>query len=202
MQTPHPIDSASDSAMQEDVDALASGTLPTEVIVTLGRDKHEFQVRPLVTRQMFPFLALARPIFTALTTRPSSPQRDLPPAAAGRDQGGEPSAPPLDVEAAVADGAWMLGLFEQHGPSVVKAIAVALVDRPADKTALDAMEDRLGGLEVVDLVVLAKHVVTVNVGFFAARGLAMPSTPVFPGLSPIAQAVAAASAQPSPTPSS
>lgn len=160
------------AALDADVDAHVT---PAALEVALGG--HQFRIEPMKVRQVFPFLQLARPIFAALTQRPSSPQPALPPAVAGPGQGGDPSAADapdvaqVNVEAALNDADWMLDAIDNHGPSLVKALAVGIGEDDHTK-----LED----LTVVDLVVLAKHFVTVNAGFFAARGLRLPQS--LPGI--------------------
>jgi hypothetical protein len=150
-----------------DVDAHVPATATT---VQLGGET--FTVLPMKVRQVFPFLQLARPIFAALATRPSSLQSGLPPADAGQDQGGEPDDVPLvTIEAAMGDADWMLDTLDKHGPHFVKALAVGVDTDPA----------RLEELTVVDLVVLAKHFVAVNAGFFVDRGLRLPPNPFAAG---------------------
>lgn len=171
-----PASPSTDAAMHADVDAHAPVGATT---VTLG--DHTFTIAPMKVRQVFPFLQLARPIFAALTTRPSSPQSGLPPAAAGLDQGGEPSTdapvddvPLVSIEAAMGDADWMLDMLETHGPAFIKALAVGIESDAA----------KIEDLTVVDLVVLAKHFVTVNAGFFADRGLRLPQN--LPGIGAVA----------------
>ena len=171
---PAPSPASSSAAMDTDVDAHAPATPTT---ITLG--EHTFRIEPMKVRQVFPFLQQARPIFAALTTRPSSPQPALPPAAAGPGQGGEPSTddvPLVSIESALGDADWILDTVERHGPALIRALAIGVNDEA----------DKLEDLTVVDLVVLAKHFVTVNAGFFAARGLRLPQN--LPGMGAVASA--------------
>lgn len=184
--TPNP-DTPAAAMAAADVDAHANAILPTGELIVLGG--HGFAVQPLKVRQVFPFLKLARPLFAALVARPSSPPPGLPLAAGGPDQGGNtPQDLGATVEAALGDVEWLLDVLEQQGPTVVDALAVGLEPDCSDAAKLAAMKAALEDLELVDLVVLAKHFIVVNVGFFAQRGLALPQGPL--NLAPVAAAAA------------
>lgn len=161
------------AALDADVDAHAAAVLKPEPI-TLG--PHTFHVAPMKVRQVFPFLKLARPLFAALVKRPSSPPAALPPSMVGPGQGSDlpPAAVALtgaELEAALGDAEFILDLLEEHGPGVVKALAVGIT---TDLAKVPDTETTIGDLELVDLVVLLKHFVVVNASFFAERGLSLP----------------------------
>lgn len=171
----------------DDVDAHARAILPGEPI-RLGA--HTFTVRPMKTRQVFPFLACARPLFAALVARPASPPAGLPPSGVpDADQGG--NATPQSLDAAIQDAGWVLGVLEAHGPAVVRALAIGVEPDPKE---WDATEDRIGDLDLADTFTLLKGFVVVNAGFFASKGLKLPTGPL--PLAPLAQVVAGASPAP------
>ena len=145
-----------EAAMNRDVDAHAGRNGQAFEI-----DGTEFTIRPMKVKQFFPFLSLARPLLSALASRPAP---DLPPASP--DQGGSILDP--STAAAMADGEWILGLLEQHGPTIIEALAIGTAIERA------ALEE----LTVVDLVVVLKHFVLVNAGFFASQGLKLPQNPL------------------------
>lgn len=162
--------------VQKDVDRLANAE---PVTVELGQ--YVFTVRPLKMRQVFPFLKLVRPIFAALSKTPGTPATGLPPAAGNPGQGGTPNDPqaaaqaalPANVQYVMNDADWMLSMAEDHGPTILKALACGLdtTNNPdAQRQLVEQMED----LDVVDVIVLAKHFIVVNASFFTARGLTLP----------------------------
>lgn len=138
-------------------------------------DGDQFTVRPMTTKQMFAFLSIARPIFAALAQKPDAGRPGLPQAA---DQGGtqtdeEPGAVADEGLPALAGrvDVW-LGLFEENGPEVLRAIAVA-VERNQDPEVQQSVYNRLEDIEVADLFLVIRHVVTCNVDFFKAQGLTL-----------------------------
>jgi hypothetical protein len=94
----------------------------------------------------------------------------------------------------LGDVEWLLDVLEQQGPVVVDALAVGLEPDCGDAAKLTTMKTALEDLELVDLVVLAKHFIVVNVGFFAQRGLALPQGPL--NLAPVAAAAASVATPP------
>ncbi|GEM_PF-4111313 len=165
--------------VQRDVDQLASGS-GEPVTVELGQ--YTFTVRPLKMRQVFPFLKLVRPIFATLSKAPTSAGAGLPPSAATPGQGGTPndaqaaaqgaeSLPP-HVQNVLNDGDWIISVLEEHGPSVLKALACALDTNQNEDTQRQLLQ-QFEDLELVSVLVLVKHVVVVNAGFFVAQGLTL-----------------------------
>lgn len=181
-----------DAAMRADVDAHVA---PKPEQVTLGG--HSFDVAPLKVKQFFPLLQAIRPLTAALVSRPSSPRPGLPPDEGGQAQGGDLS-PADQVDAALNDADWILAMFEQHGPTVIHALAIGLAPIHRDQAKWDEniadTEAAIEELDLVDLVVLLKHFVTVNAGFFVDRGLKLPRVP---GLNLAADVAAAAQPRPS-----
>lgn len=165
--------------VQQDVDRLASGTAEP-ITVELGQ--YTFTVRPLKMRQVFPFLKLIRPIFATLSSAPVIAGAGLPPAGATPGQGGTPNAAQADAQAPDAlpphvqnvlnDGDWIMSVLEEHGPAVLKALACAL-DTNGNPDAQQQLLQQFDDLELVSILVLVKHVVVVNTGFFAAQGLTL-----------------------------
>jgi hypothetical protein len=159
---PTPPDAAAEQ--RRDVDALAG---LDQVDVTI--DGLQFVVRPMRVRQLFPFLKLARPLFAALAQKAASPPAaGLPPTPGDSPgpQGGESIAGQDALLAMVGDVDWMLSLVEESGPQLVAALAAGIDKSPED----------LGELSVVGIVVLLKHFVVLNAGFFTAQGLTLPQT--------------------------
>lgn len=163
--------------VQNDVDRLAP---PEPVELTLGH--YNYTVRPLKMRQVFPFLKLIRPVFATLSSGPAGAVAGLPPVSATPGQGGTPEslqAPipgqqelPQHVVHIMNDADFILGALEQHGPTVLKALACALdTNQNADHQA--QLLQQFDDLDVVDVLVLVKHVVVVNAGFFVAQGLTL-----------------------------
>lgn len=165
--------------VQKDVDQLASASADP-VTVELGQ--YTFTVRPLKMRQVFPFLKLIRPIFATLSSAPVSTGAGLPPAGATPGQGGTPNkaqaaaqgaeAIPPHVQNVLSDGDWIMSVLEDHGPSVLKALACAL-DTNNNPDAQAQLLQQFDDLELVSVLVLVKHVVVVNSGFFVAQGLTL-----------------------------
>ncbi len=133
-------------------------------------------------RQVFPFLKLVRPIFATLSKAPTSAGAGLPPSAATPGQGGTPndaqpaaqaaeSLPP-HVQNVLNDGDWLISVLEEHGPSVLKALACALDTNHNEDTQRQLLQ-QFDDLELVSVLVLVKHVVVVNAGFFVAQGLTL-----------------------------
>lgn len=180
MQTPK-ANPATDADNQADIAAHAP---PAEVVAQFT--DATITIRPMRVRQVFPFLALARPLFAALTQPPASPPgAGLPPApGAGAAQGDDSPAPsPLDQLATqMANADWMMDMLEQHGPQVIEALAIAT------DTPVETIRD----LFVVELATLIKHVVVVNADFFKAQGLTLPQMGLGSGTSAAAMAVTAA----------
>lgn len=189
-QTPQP------DATDADVRALAP---PTDTVETI--DGKEFRFRPLRVKQFFPFLALARPLFAALAKASSPPAPGLPPAPAD-GQGGEPSPPAdpnADLLAMMGNTDAILELLETEGHTAIRALAVAL-EPDQSPEAQAAMVAALEDLTLVGLLVVFKHFVVMNAGFFAAQGLRLPQggllgAPLAPTDADRARAGAAAAAQ-------
>lgn len=164
-------------AVQQDVDRLAP---PEPVEVTLGG--YQYTVRPLKMRQVFPFLKMIRPIFAILSSGPASAGAGLPPASATPGQGGTPNAPqasipgqqelPQHVVHVMNDADFIMGVLEDHGPTVLRALACAL-DANQNADHQQQLLQQFDDMDVVDVLVLVKHVVTVNAGFFVAQGLTL-----------------------------
>lgn len=162
--------------IHDDVDKLASGGA-TPIQVVFGQ--YSFDIKPLKTKQLFPFLKLIRPLFAALSKAPGAARASLPLAkptpGQGGTTGGAPAAAealPDHVQSALSDGQWMISVMEDHGPNVVAAMACAL-DTTCNPESQRQLQEQINDLDLVDTIVLAKHLVEVNTAFFMAQGLSL-----------------------------
>lgn len=180
------------AGLHNDVDQLASASGKP---ITVELSGHTFNVAPVKTRQVFPFLKRVRPIFAALSRAPVAAAAGLPPAGPSPGQGGttnEVQAAMQDIQSGATglpahvvnqmqDVDWIMDTMENHGPAVIEALAIALDATMVPETTA-ILENQINDLPFVETIVLAKHVVVVNAGFFAAQGLTLGNlgAPVVP----------------------
>lgn len=174
---------ATPSTPDQDVDAHVPA--PTQTVTYQGPDGPlEFRVAPMRVRQVFPFLKLARPLFAALASKPNPASPSVSGLPLEADAGeGKPQGGDLTDDAiarTLQDADWILDMLEQHGPTVVQALACGI----------DADASKIGELYTADLLNLGKRFVQVNADFFVAQGMTLPQ--ILPAFSPGAMAGRAA----------
>lgn len=167
--------------VQNDVDRLVNAQQSAKT-VDLGQ--YSFTVYPLKVRQLFPFLQLVRPLFAALSA-PRGP--DLPPTTPVVGQGGDVDPAeqqlPANVQSVLTDVDYMVDMISEHGPTILKAMACGL-DSTGKAEAQRQLVEQMEDLELADLLVLVRHFVQVNAGFFVARGLTLDPGKMLGGLAP------------------
>jgi hypothetical protein len=187
--TATPMNDQDREAFNQDIDAHVRGA-GFEVTI----EAHTFNIQPMRVRQFFPFLKLARPIFAALTSQPSSQRSGLPPDASptGDGQGGDPipAAPTPTAEERIAaafdDSAWVLDMVERFGPVIIEALAVGLSYSKEQLEDTSALEEALGDLQIVDLLTVCRYFIEVNATFFTTRGMRLHPALTANGAAPVA----------------
>lgn len=141
--------------------------------VTVGEDGQQFTIRPMVTKQIFAFVGIVRPIFAALAKKPDAGRPGLPQA---DGQGGTNPDDQAALDAALPTLAgsfdnW-LGLMEDYGPEVLRALAV-MIERDQALEVQQHVYNVLENVEIGDVLVVLRHAITANVDFLKAQGLTL-----------------------------